>query len=68
VRLAGEIGKAEVHHLQVLLRSAGVDDHQVAGLEIPVDDRGVMRCLQGMAHPADQHGRPARVEPFLLLQ
>ena len=48
-RVRHRAGDAEVHHLDL----AGVGDHDVAGLDVAVDDAGAVRVLERCEHAVD---------------
>ena len=68
VGLAGKVGQAEVHHLEVLVGGAGVDDHQVGRLQVAVDDAGRVGRLQGVAQAPGQPGGPVEPDPAVLFE
>ncbi len=55
-------GQPEVHQLERLLRRAGVEDHQVARLEVAVDDALVVGGLEDVAQLGQQAAGPLRRE------
>ncbi len=62
------LGQAEVHQLQLLDRRAGVDNHQVARLDVAVDDAGVVGRLKDAAQLRQQPAGALRREALLPVQ
>src|SRR6516225_1677443 len=57
-----DLRQAEVHQLERLVGRAAVDDHQVARLDVAVDDAAVVRGLEHVAQLAQKPAGPLRRE------
>ena len=68
VDLVGQLGQAEVHDLDELLVRIGIDQHQVGGLQVAVDDADAMGGLQGGAQVGQPEADPLRRKALVGLQ